>query len=71
MKQTVHNVTEIKALVKEAYMKATELDLHKAKWFSHDGKFLATSHIRDTEFELVVEDVNSLDGYRSVIVEVI
>lgn len=68
----VHNLNEIKALIKEAYVNANEYAYHEAVWISHrTGEQIARSFIRDTEFEIVVEDVDSLDGYRSVIVEVL
>lgn len=69
-KQTAHNLFEIKALIKESFAKGEELAYEKTKWYSHSGNYLAKSFIRNTEFELVVEDTDSLDGYRSVTVEV-
>lgn len=68
--QRVHNLMEAKVLIKEAYARGEELALHKEKWFKHDQSFLCTSFIRDTEFELVVEDTEALEGYRSVTCEV-
>lgn len=70
-KMTVHNLMEIKALIKEAFAFGMELNFENTQWYSHSGKYLAKSFIRDVEFELVVEDVDSLDGYRSVTVEVL
>lgn len=71
IKNTAHNLNEVKALVKESYSSGNEMTFDKTKWFSHDGKFIATSFVFDTEFELVVEDTDSLDGYRSLKVEVL
>jgi hypothetical protein len=70
-KQTVHNLNEVKALIKESFSRGDELTFDGTKWFKHDGQYLCKSFIRDTEFELTVEDVDTLDGYRSVIVEVL
>lgn len=68
-KQTVHNIAEIKALVKESYAQGAELKFDQTEWYSHSGKRLAKTHVYDTEFEVVVEDVESLDGYRSIIID--
>jgi hypothetical protein len=70
-KMTVHNLMEIKALIKESFARGEEFIYENTQWFSHSGKYLAKSFVRTTEFELVVEDVESLDGYRSVTVEVL
>lgn len=70
MKMQVHNLMEVKALVKEAFQRGDESQFDKQKWAKHDGTFLCTSFVRDTEFELVVEDTDALEGYRSVICEV-
>ena len=70
-KMTAHNLMEVKALIKEAFACGMELNCDGTRWFSHSGEYLAQSFIRNTEFELVVEDVDSLDGYRSVTVEVL
>lgn len=69
-KMTVHNLMEIKALIKESFARGEEYEFDKTKWFTHAGKYIAKSFVRDVEFELVVEDIESLDGYRSVTVEV-
>lgn len=69
-KHAVHNLNEIKALIKEAYSSGSEHEFDKTDWYTHDGKYLAKSLIRNTEFELVVEDTDALEGYRSVTVEV-
>ena len=71
MKNTVHNLMEAKVLIKEAYGHGDEIRYDNAKWFSHAGQFICTSHVRDIEFDLVVEDVDSLYGYRSVTCEVL
>lgn len=70
-KNRAHNLTEVKALIKESYQDGTELNFNKTRWYSHNDKFLCTSTIFDTEFELTVEDVEALDGYRSVTIEVL
>lgn len=70
LKFTAHNLIEVKALIREAYSNGNEQEFHNRAWFTHDNEYFAKSFVRDTEFELVVEDVDSLDGYRSVIVEV-
>ena len=70
MKNTAHNLMEVKALVKEAYQSGNEMRHNLTKWFSHSGKYICQSIIRDTEFDLFVEDVEVLNGYRSVTVEV-
>lgn len=70
-KNTVHNLIEVRALIRESYQNGRELEFNKTKWYSHSGKFLCTSTIFDTEFELTVEDIDSLDGYRSVTCEVL
>jgi hypothetical protein len=70
MKNTAHNLNEVKALIKESYQNGNEMNFNKTQWFSHNGNFLCTSNVRDVEFELTVENTDSLDGYRSVIIEV-
>lgn len=71
LKISVHNISEIKALIKEAYARGEECSYHEATWISHrTGGRIAKSFIGNTEFEIVVEDVDSLDGYKSVFVEV-
>ncbi len=70
-KMTVTNIDDIKALIRIAFSCGTESCFEGTQWYSHKGKCLAKSFIRDVEFELVVEDVESLDGYRSVIVEIL
>lgn len=71
LKIGVHNISEIKALIKEAYASGNELAYHEAVWTNRrTGERIAKSFISDTEFELVVEDVQYLDGYKSVLVEV-
>lgn len=70
IKNTAHNLNEVKALVREAFQNGNELEFHKTQWMSHSGTFICTSHVRDVEFELVVEDVDTLGGFRSVICEV-
>lgn len=67
----VHNLNEVKALIKESYSSGMEMDFQKTQWNTHDGKFICTSDIRDTEFELTVVDTDLLDGYRSVTIEVV
>jgi hypothetical protein len=61
---------EAKALIKEAYSSGDESMYHETKWYKHDGTYIGKSFVYDTEFEIVVEDTDSLDGYKSVIVEV-
>jgi len=70
-KIAVHNLLEAKVLIKEAFAIGDEQKYHNAQWLTHSGKYIGKSFIRDTEFELVVEDTDSLDGYRSVTVEVL
>ncbi len=70
-KMTVHNLMEVKALVKESYSRGNELSYNGTEWFTHAGTRIGKSFTRDTEFEIVVEDIESLDGYRSVTVEVL
>ena len=69
-KQTVHNLMEVKALIKEAFSHGNEMSYNHSTWFSHNYEWLCKSFIRDTEFELVVSNVDTLGGYRSVICEV-
>jgi len=71
MKMMVHNLMEAKALIKESYSSGNEMSFNEAKWFKHDGTYIGKSFISYTEFEIVVEDTDSLDGYRSVTVEVL
>jgi propanediol utilization protein len=69
-KMTVHNLMEVKALIKESFAQGAEHEFNETKWFSHAGQYICKSFVRDVEFELVVEDIQSLDGFRSVTVEV-
>lgn len=69
-KMAVHNLMEAKVLIKESYARGEEFIYEGTEWFSHKGNYIAKSFVRDVEFELVAEDTESLDGYRSVIVEV-
>lgn len=66
----VHNLMEVKALIKESYSHGTELVFDKTTWLSHNETHICVSRVRDTEFELIVEDTQSLDGYRSVTMEI-
>jgi hypothetical protein len=70
-KMAVHNLMEVKALIKESFARGEEHIYEGTLWYKHNGGYIAKSFIRNTEFELVVEDVESLDGYRSVTVEVL
>jgi hypothetical protein len=69
-KMTVTNINDIKALITIAFSCGTESCFEGTKWYSHTGKYICKSFIRDVEFELVIEDPDTLDGYRSVTVEV-
>ncbi|MBA3955019.1 hypothetical protein H0X48_06905 [Candidatus Dependentiae bacterium] len=70
MKMRAHNLMEVKALIKGAYQSGSEAEYERATWSKHDGTFLCTSHIRDTEFELTIEYTQAIDGYTSVTCEV-
>jgi hypothetical protein len=70
-KMAVHNLMEAKALIKESYARGEEYIYEGTLWYKHNGGYIAKSFVRDVEFELVVEDTDSLDGYRSVTVEVL
>ena len=67
----VHNIMEAKALIKESYAQGAEHEFEGTEWYTHDGKYIAKSFVRDVEFELVVEDTDTLDGYKSITMEVL
>ena len=69
-KMAVHNLSEAKALIKESFARGEEHIYEGTLWYKHGGGVIGKSFIRDTEFEIVVEDTESLDGYKSVTVEV-
>ena len=60
VKMRVHNLTETKALVKEAFAKGSELEFHGTVWNTHEGELICVSFIRDVEFELEMPDRSSL-----------
>lgn len=70
-KMRVHNIMEIKALIKTSFALGSEHEFEGTKWYTHDGKYIAKSFVRDVEFELVVEDTDTLDGYKSITMEVL
>lgn len=59
-KQYVHNLNEVKALVKEAYAPGREDMYQGTLWYSHTGEFICRSKISDIDFELVLENRDSL-----------
>lgn len=59
-KMTVHNLMEVKALIKEHYQSGSEMDYEDTRWFTHDGEFLCQSSIFDTDFCLYLPDKSSL-----------
>ncbi len=58
-KQTVHNLNEVKALIKEAFARGDEWRYEGTEWFSHDGEKLCKSIIHAIEAELVMPDMSS------------
>ncbi len=60
VKMRVHNLMEVKALIKEAYGRGSEAEYHGTVWNTHEGQLICVSFIHDTEFELQMEDKSSL-----------
>lgn len=56
----VHNLMEVKALIKEAYARGSEHELHNVTWLSHAGEYLCRSLVSLTEFELILPNNDSL-----------
>jgi len=71
MKMTVHNLMEVKALIKESYARGAEMGFNKVQWNKHTGEPICISHIRDTEFELTLSSEEMVDGYRHLTIEVL
>lgn len=67
---TVTNIDDIKSIVRQFYACGVELSLHRTQWLDSQKKPLAKTFIFDTDFEISVENVESLDGYKSIICEV-
>ena len=59
-KMTVHNIMEVKALIKEEYAKGNEANFNGTGWYDHSGNYLCTSHIDDVDFKLDLEDRSTL-----------
>lgn len=60
LKMRVHNLNEVKALIKEAYSHGNEIEFDAVPWESHTGEKLCTSLIRFTDFELILPDRSSV-----------
>jgi hypothetical protein len=67
---TVTNIDDIKALVRQAYSTGTELSFHRTEWLNGQRQPIAKTFIFDTDFEISVENTESLDGYKSILCEV-
>ena len=59
-KMTVHNLNEVKALIKESFSVGDESQYDYTVWYSHSGELLCTSKMDHTDFELVLEDRSSI-----------
>jgi hypothetical protein len=60
IKMRVHNLMEVKALIKESFGHGSELQFHGTVWNTHEGQLICVSFIRDVEFELQMPDRSSL-----------
>jgi len=58
-KQSVHNQTELMALIREAYKKGSEDVLDGTRWYTHEGQFICKSNCALVEFELEFADLSS------------
>ncbi len=58
--QYVHNLNEVRALVKESYARGMEEAFDGATWIAHTGGEICKTAIRFTEFDLVMPDRSSL-----------
>jgi hypothetical protein len=66
MKINVHNLNEVKALIKEAFANGTEGEYQDATWFTHKDELICKSKINFTEFELIL---SKEDGGGSLTIE--
>lgn len=60
LRLNVHNIAEVKALIKESFARGDEYQFDGAHWLTHAGEPICQSVVRHTEFELVLTDRSSL-----------
>ena len=57
---SVHNEKELRALILEAYKNGNEDKYNGARWYTHQGQFIAKSNCRLVEVELELADLSSV-----------
>ena len=59
-KMTVHNLMEVKALIKESFVVGDENEFDGTRWFTHANQFLCLSSVDLTEFTLHLDTRDSV-----------
>ena len=59
MKMTVHNITEVKALIKESINSGDVEKFNGAQWFSHNGEYICRSFTSFEMFHLELPNVTT------------